>query len=64
MAKQTKAQAKLDREIEVLYRESCANIQISIWDIPKVFAEARKAREEGQDMKQAIVSFVNSIRQN
>lgn len=64
MAKQSKADKALDREIDKLYRENCANIQIDIFDIPKVFAEARKARAEGRDMKEAIVSFVNSIRKN
>jgi cystathionine beta-lyase/cystathionine gamma-synthase len=64
MAKQSKADKALDREIDKLYRENCANIAIDIFDIPKVFAEAKKARAEGRDMKDAIVSFVNSIRKN
>jgi hypothetical protein len=62
--KQSKADKALDREINKLYNESCSGIQINIMDIPKVFAEARKARAEGRDMKDAIVSFVNSIRKN
>jgi cystathionine beta-lyase/cystathionine gamma-synthase len=64
MAKQSKADKALDREIDKLYRENCANIAIDIFDIPKVFAEAKKARAEGRDMKEAIVSFVNNIRKN
>ena len=64
MARQSKADKALDREIDKLYRENCANIAISIMDIPKVFTEAKKARAEGRDMKGAIVSFVNSIRKN
>ncbi len=64
MAKQSKADKALDREIDKLYRENCANIAIDIMDIGKVFAEGRKARMEGRDMKEAIVSFVNSIRKN
>lgn len=60
----TKADKALDREIDKLYRENCSGIQIDIFDIPKVFAEARKAKAEGRDMKEAIVSFVNSIRKN
>lgn len=64
MAKQSKTDKALDREIDKLYRENCANIAIDIMDITKVFAVARKARAEGQDMKEAIVSFVNSIRKN
>ena len=64
MARQSKADKALDREIDKLYRENCANIQINIMDIPRIFAEAKKARTEGRDMKDAIVSFVNSIRKN
>ncbi len=64
MPKQSKADKALDREIDKLYRENCANIAIDIFDIPKVFAEAKRAKAEGRDMKEAIVSFVNSIRKN
>lgn len=64
MAKQTKTEKALDKEINDLYVKNCANIQINIMDIPRVFAEARKARSEGRDMKEAIVSFVQSIRKN
>ena len=64
MARQNKANKALDREIEKLYRENCSNIQIDIFDIEKVFAEARKAKAEGRDMKEAIVNFVNNIRKN
>lgn len=60
----SKADKALDREIDKLYRENCTNIQINIMDIPRVFAEARKARAEGRDMKDAIIAFVNSIRKN
>jgi hypothetical protein len=62
--KQTKADKALDREINTLYVQSCSGIQISIMDIPKVFAAAKKARAEGRDMKDAIIAFVNSIRKN
>jgi len=64
MPKQSKEEKALDREIDKLYRENCSGIQIDIFDIPKVFAEGRKARAEGRDMKDAIVSFVNKIRKN
>jgi len=64
MAKQSKEEKALDREIDKLYRENCSGIVINIFDIPKVFAEGRKARAEGRDMKDAIVSFVNQIRKN
>ena len=60
----SKADKALDREINKLYHENCSGIQIDIFDIPKVFAVARKARAEGRDMKEAIISFVNSVRKN
>jgi hypothetical protein len=58
------ADKKLDAEINAIYKANCANIQINIMDIPRVFTEARLAHREGRDMKEAIVSFVNSIRKN
>jgi hypothetical protein len=64
MARQSKADKALDSEINKLFHENCSNIVINIMDIPKVFAEAKKARAEGRDMKEAIVSFVSSIRKN
>jgi hypothetical protein len=64
MTKQSKADKALDREIDKLYRENCSGIQVSIMDIPRIFAEAKKARAEGRDMNDAIVSFVNTIRKN
>lgn len=62
--KSSKEEKALDKEIQRLYSESCHRIQISLMDIPKVFAEARKAKLEGRDMKEAIVSFVATIRKN
>jgi hypothetical protein len=58
------AAKKLDREIERIYYESCAGVQVSILDIPRVFDAGRKAAAEGRDVKEAIVSFVASVRKN
>ncbi len=60
----SKADKALDREINKLYRENCANIQINIMDIPRIFKVAKEARAQGKDMKEAIVTFVQSIRKN
>lgn len=62
--KEKMAAKKLDAEIDLIYKQNCQNIQISIFDIPKIFDVAKKAHAEGKDMKEAIVSFVNSIRKN
>jgi hypothetical protein len=64
MPKQSKADKALDKEIDELYRMNCANIAINIMDVPRVFMVAKKARSEGRDMKEAIVSFVESVRKN
>lgn len=58
------AAKKLDQEIDTIYKAHCAGIEIDIFDIEKVFAEGRKARAEGRDMKEAIVAFVQTIRKN
>lgn len=58
------ASKKLDAEIERIYRENCNNIQIPIMEIPKLYAEARKAHTEGRDMKDTIVAYVEKIRRN
>jgi hypothetical protein len=55
---------KLDKEIERIYYANCAGIQIDMMDIPKVFAVGRSAYTNGRDMKEAIVSYVESIRKN
>ena len=55
---------KLDKEIDVIYRTHCSNIAISMFDIPRIFDVARKARAEGRDMQAAIIQFVDCIRKN
>lgn len=62
MAKQTKEQKALDREIDIIYRTNCEGILIDIMSIPSIFEEGRKAKAEGRDLKEAIVSFVDSIK--
>jgi hypothetical protein len=60
----SKADKALDKLIERIYYDNCAGIQINIMDIGKVFAEGRKAHAEGRDLRDAIVSFVQTIRCN
>ena len=62
MKRQTKEEKALDREIDIIYRTNCCNIAIDIFDIPKIFEVGRKARAEGKDLKEAIVSFVDTIK--
>lgn len=58
------AAKKLDREIEILYRQNCSGIQIHMMDISKVFDAAKLAHKEGREMKQAIIAIVEELRQN
>jgi hypothetical protein len=58
------AAKNLDRLIERIYRQNCSGITIDMLDIGKVFAEGRKAAAEGRDLKEAIVTFVETIRKN
>lgn len=53
---------QVDNLINKVYTKNCCNIQINMMDIPKIFAEGRKAIEEGRDLDQAIVAFVETIR--
>lgn len=65
MTKQDKKVA--DRRIERAYYANCANVQVSVLDIPKIFDEGYAAIEEGVDDKQLaarIVTFVETIRKN
>ncbi len=63
-----KAAAKaLDARIQRAYGLACSGIQINLLDIPKVYAEGRKAIEAGADdaaLQEAIKAFVAKIRQN
>jgi hypothetical protein len=56
-----KAARLLDDEIAKIYYETCSRIVIPLFDIPKIYAAARKARAEGLDMRAAIMAFVDSI---
>ena len=64
MAKQTKEQKALDKEITRIYTTRCEGIQINILDIPMIFKAAYKAKAEDKDMEQTIVDFVNFIKKN
>ena len=68
LSKQDKLNELNDTRIEKIYYETCSSgIQISIWDIPKVFAAGRAAITAGADDKAlaaAIMNFVQNIRVN
>lgn len=51
-----------DKLIEQVYYRTCNGIPISIMDIPKVFAEGRRALAAGEDLEKAIPAFVQTIK--
>lgn len=64
----TKAQQKkVDARINRAYVQSCSNIEVSMMDIPKIFAVGRTAVAAGADdevLKTKIREFVDTIRKN
>jgi len=51
---------QLDREIARLYRHHAEGLQILILDIPKLFAEARRAYSDGGDLEAAVKAAINT----
>ena len=58
MARQTKAEKELDKEIERCYYKHCNGKPINILDIPKVFQRGKDARASGQDVEQAVIAAI------
>lgn len=52
---------RIDREIDAAFYRRCANVQINILDIPKVFAAGRAAAVAGQDIEAAVVAAVATL---
>ncbi len=67
MAKQSRAEKLMDREVEVAYYASCSGIQVDIMDIGKVFAKGREliaAGKHGEELQAGIRAFVDTIKKN
>ena len=64
----TKAQEKkLDNRVAKAYYRTCSGVQISVFDIGKVFKAGRDALLAGADeagLEAAVVDIVASIRKN
>jgi hypothetical protein len=56
------AHNKAEKLIDKVYNENCANIQINVMDIGKIFKVGHAALAAGKDLKTAIVEFVETIR--
>lgn len=60
-------QNALDKKIEQVYYATCRGVQIDVMNISKVFDVGREALAKGADdeqLKAAIVAFVETIREN
>ena len=60
-------QKKEDVRINKAYVQSCSNIEVSMMDIPKIFAVGQAAVAAGADdevLKTKIREFVDTIRKN
>lgn len=62
--RQTKAAKQLDQQIERFYYKHGQNVQISILDIPKVYARGRAAAAAGADIEQAVIAAIAKYRAN
>ena len=55
-----------DRQIEKIYREHCAGMQLSVLRIPKLFAMARDmlhAKADEAAIGAAMVAFINNAKE-
>jgi hypothetical protein len=65
--KEKMAEKAAETRIDLAYRATCSNIQISIHDIPKVFRLGREAIAQGVDdaeLGKRIRAFVETVRKN
>lgn len=65
--KETQAKKAVDNRIQKAYGQACANVQVGIMDIPKIFRVGRDAIEAGADdvaLQLKIREFVETIRKN
>lgn len=60
----TKAEKKLDKEIEAIYYRYGSGVQINIMDIGKIFRAGRDAHARGEPMEPAIVAAIQALRVN
>jgi hypothetical protein len=63
-AQTQRALNKLDREIERIYYKVASGVQLSILDIPKVFAAGHAAARAEGDVEAAVVAAVAALRVN
>ena len=64
MARQSKQDKLIDAEINKIYCQTFSGVQVDIMELPKIFQIGKKAYLAGEDIKQAMIEYVNSIRKN
>lgn len=62
MTKVTKRQANIiDKEIEAIFREHCAGVQIPILRLSEIFAAGHQAAIDGRDLVQAVIAAARAM---
>jgi hypothetical protein len=56
------AHNKAEKQIDEVYSKYCCNVPIPMLEIPNVFKVGHKALSEGNDLRTAIIEFVETIR--
>lgn len=64
MARQTKEEKRIDKEIEVAYYKHGTNVEISVLDIGKIYSAGHAASKEGKSVEESVKASIGLYRQN
>ena len=64
MARKSKADKLIDAEINKIYCQTFSGVQVNIMELPKIFQVGKKAYLAGEDIKAAMIAYVETIRKN
>lgn len=56
------AAKRADAAISAAYLATCAGVGVNILNIPRIFAEGRRALAEGRDLETAIRTLVGGLK--
>ena len=64
MARQSKAEKQLDKDIELAWYKMATDVQVSVMDIPNIFREARVAVRAGRTLEGVMAEIIARYRKN
>lgn len=64
MPRMSKADKKIEKDVEAAYRKLGSGVQISVFDLGKILDAGRDAAKAGQDIEEAIKAGIAKYRQN